>query len=200
MKGNTLQIPSFLLCGSLVRQYLPAGYKNPISFHPLGTTILVSASVNLTILDSIYKWDHEILVSFWIWLISLGIKYKVPVMQMYKFLGGPKCGMRTIVKHTILYGFSGGSDGKESAFNAGDLGLTLGLGRSPGEGNDNPLQYSCLRISWTEEPDGLQPMGSQRVGHDCLTNTHVLYAWHLLVEWIINYIFSKNTHTNGLNW
>ena len=38
----------------------------------------------------------------------------------------------------------GGSDGKESACNAGDPGLIPGLGRSPGEGRDNPLQYSCL--------------------------------------------------------
>ena len=37
-----------------------------------------------------------------------------------------------------------GSDGKESACNAGDLDSIPGLGRSPGEGNDNPLQYSCL--------------------------------------------------------
>ena len=37
-----------------------------------------------------------------------------------------------------------GSDGKESACNVGDLGLIHGLGRSPGEGNGNPLQYSCL--------------------------------------------------------
>ena len=36
------------------------------------------------------------------------------------------------------------ANGKESACNAGDLGLIPGLGRSPGEGNDNPLQYSCL--------------------------------------------------------
>ena len=40
--------------------------------------------------------------------------------------------------------FPGGSDGKVSAYNAGDLGLIPGLGRSPGEGNGNPLQYSCL--------------------------------------------------------
>ena len=40
--------------------------------------------------------------------------------------------------------FPGSSDGKESAFNAGDLGSTPGLGRFPGEGNGNPLQYSCL--------------------------------------------------------
>ena len=42
-------------------------------------------------------------------------------------------------------GFSGGSDGKESAFDAEDLGLIPGLGRSPGEGNGTPLQYSCLK-------------------------------------------------------
>ena len=40
--------------------------------------------------------------------------------------------------------FPGGSDGKASAHNAGDLGSIPGLGRSPGEGNGNPLQYSCL--------------------------------------------------------
>ena len=41
-------------------------------------------------------------------------------------------------------GFPGGSDGKESACNVGDLGLIPGLGRSLGEVNGNPLQYSCL--------------------------------------------------------
>ena len=40
--------------------------------------------------------------------------------------------------------FPGGSDGKESAYNAGDPGYIPGWGRSPGEGNANPLQYSCL--------------------------------------------------------
>ena len=41
-------------------------------------------------------------------------------------------------------GFPGGSDSKESACNAGDPGSIPGSGRSPGEGNSNPLQYSCL--------------------------------------------------------
>ena len=41
-------------------------------------------------------------------------------------------------------GFPGSSNGKESACNVGDLGSIPGLGRSPGEGNGNPLQYSCL--------------------------------------------------------
>ena len=40
--------------------------------------------------------------------------------------------------------FPGGSDGKASVYNAGDLGLIPGLVRSPGEGNGNPLQNSCL--------------------------------------------------------
>ena len=44
-------------------------------------------------------------------------------------------------------GFPGGSDGKASAYSAGDLSLIPGLGRSPGEGNGNPLQYSCLENS-----------------------------------------------------
>ena len=63
-------------------------------------------------------------------------------------------------------GFPGGSEVKAPACNAGDLGSIPGSGRFPGEGNGNPLQYSCLRIPRTEEPGGLQSMGSQRVGHD----------------------------------
>ena len=41
-------------------------------------------------------------------------------------------------------GFPGGSDGKGSVHSAGDLGSIPGSGKSPGEGNGNPLQYSCL--------------------------------------------------------
>jgi len=103
-------------------------------------------------------------------------------------------------------GFPGGSDGKESACNVGDLGSILGLKSFPGEGIGYSLQYSwaspvtqivknppamwetwvqflsqkdpleegmatlssilAWRILWTEEPSGLQSMGSQRVGHD----------------------------------
>ena len=44
----------------------------------------------------------------------------------------------------MFLGFPGGSDGKESACNVGDLGLIPGSGRSPGGGHGNPLQYSCL--------------------------------------------------------
>ena len=48
-------------------------------------------------------------------------------------------------------GFPDGSDGKDSACNVGDLGSVPGLGRSPGEGNGYPLQYSCLENSMDRE-------------------------------------------------
>ena len=60
----------------------------------------------------------------------------------------------------------GGSDGKESACNVGDLGLIPELGRSSGGGNGNPLQYSCLENPHGQEPGGLQSIASHRVQHD----------------------------------
>ena len=66
-------------------------------------------------------------------------------------------------------GFPHSSVGKESACNAGDLGSIYGSGRSPGEGNGNPLQYSCLenpkdRGAWRATVHGVA-----RVGHDVET-------------------------------
>ena len=58
---------------------------------------------------------------------------------------------------------------KNPPANAGDIrdmGSIPRLGRSPGGGHGNPLQYSSLETLWIEEPGVLQSMGSQRVGHD----------------------------------
>ena len=74
--------------------------------------------------------------------------------------------------------------GKESTCKAGAAGevvLIPGLERPPGVGNSNPLQYSCLEnpgnLAWrTEEPDGLQYIGSQRARHDRATNTKMVFA------------------------
>ena len=72
--------------------------------------------------------------------------------------------------------FPGGSDGKESACSAGDLGLILG--------REDPLekgmvihssQYSCLENCMERGVDGLQSMGCQRVGHDSMTNTFTFF-------------------------
>ena len=53
-----------------------------------------------------------------------------------------------------------------NAVDVRDKGLIPGLGGSPGGGNGNPLQYLAWRIPWTEEPGGLQFIGSQRIGYD----------------------------------
>ena len=69
-------------------------------------------------------------------------------------------------------GFPGSSAGKESACNAGDLGYIPGLGRSPGEGHGNPLQYSCL-----EKPHGQRSLvGYSPWGHKESDTTEQLSA------------------------
>ena len=60
----------------------------------------------------------------------------------------------------------GGSVGKEPACNVGDLSLIPGLEISSGEGNGNPLHYSCLENSMDREAWQATVLGSQRVGHD----------------------------------
>ena len=102
--------------------------------------------------------------------------------------------------NTVVFnlGFPGGSDGKASACNAGDLGSIPGSGRSPGEGNGNPLQYSCLenlmdRGTWR----GL--VGSQRVRHDWATKNAMFYQnikcgnilLQLLLIWLFIAVISK---------
>ena len=79
--------------------------------------------------------------------------------------------------------FPGSSDGKESACNAEDLGSILGWERSPGEGKATHSSIFAWRIPWTKEPDGLQSMGSQRVGHDRSDLAHTCMCVH--------------THTHG---
>ena len=67
----------------------------------------------------------------------------------------------------VFMGFPGGSDGKESTCNEGDLGLISELGRSPGGGHGNPLQYSCL-----ENPHGQRSLvGYSPGGHKELDMT-----------------------------
>ena len=64
-------------------------------------------------------------------------------------------------------GFPGGSDGKESTCNIGDLGWIPGLGRSPGGGHGNLLQYSCLenpRGAWQATVHGVTKSWTQRSG------------------------------------
>ena len=82
-------------------------------------------------------------------------------------------------------GLPGGSDGKESACNVGDLGLIPGLGRSPGEGNGNPLQYSCLEKwgAWQATVHGVSKSQTRLSNyHFCFSHTHT------------------HTHTHGVSF
>ena len=84
-------------------------------------------------------------------------------------------------------GLSGGSDGKESTYNVGDLGSVPGLGRSPRGGHGNPLQYSCL-----ENPQGQKRLaatvhGAQRVGHNW---GNLVSTWGLVRTWGLNALCS----------
>ena len=69
----------------------------------------------------------------------------------------------------MYLGFWGGSAVKNSPTSAGDVSSIPGSGRSPREGNGNPLQYSCLGNAQTEEPGGYSPWGCKRVRHNLVT-------------------------------
>ena len=83
-----------------------------------------------------------------------------------------------MVVNTWDEGFSCTSVTKETVCNAGDLGLIPGSGRSPGEGNGNPLQYLCLGNPMDRGAGRLQSMGSQRVGHNLATKPSP-HTWRL---------------------
>ena len=78
--------------------------------------------------------------------------------------------------YVIGYWFCFSACNTWNACNARNLDPITRLGRYPGEGNGNPLQYSCLENSMDEEPSGLQSLGLQRVGH-YLSDSHTLILW-----------------------
>ena len=88
--------------------------------------------------------------STWAYLVAQLVK-NLPIMQETWFDSWVRKipWRRDMLPTPVFWGFTGGSDGKESACNTGDLGLILGLGRSPEGRHVNPPQYSCL-----ENPHG----------------------------------------------
>ena len=71
-----------------------------------------------------------------------------------------------------------------------------------GEGNGTPLQYSCLEIPWTEEPDRLQSMGSQRVGHYWATSFSLFTFMHWRRKWQPTPVLNRleNPRDRGAWW
>ena len=86
---------------------------------------------------------------------------------LVQFLGRKIPWRRDRLLTPVFLGFPGDSDGKESAYNARDLGSIPGLGRPSGGGHGNPTPVFLPGDSpWTEAPGGLQFMGSQRAEHN----------------------------------
>ena len=79
--------------------------------------------------------------------------------------------------------FPGGSDGKESVYNAWDPGSSPGLGRSLEKEIAIHSSTTAWKIPWTEEPGRLQSMGSQRVGHDWATSVSLFTFMHWRRKW-----------------
>ena len=97
-------------------------------------------------------------------------------------------------KDFISYlGYPFSSVGKESACNSGDPGLIPGLGRSPGEGNGNPLQYSCLENSMDKGAWQVTVHGVTIIRHDLVTKPP---PYHI---YILSSSLNKNSLTELLN-
>ena len=133
--------------------------------------------------------------SFW-YLSKVNLIISNTLKNIYYF-------QQKLLKHNIIrrhWIFPGGSDGKVSAYNAGDLGSIPGSGRSPGEGNGNPLQYSCLenpvdRGTWL----GYSPWG--RKESDTTSLTHSCIGWaSLAAQSVKNPCAMQETWVRSLGW
>ena len=98
-------------------------------------------------LSALWKFDlSDQIIYIWASLVAQLVKNPPAVQEtLVQFLGWEDpLGRRDKLPTPLFLAFSGGSAGKESTCNAGDPGSIPGLGRSPGEGNSNSFQYSCL--------------------------------------------------------
>ena len=115
-----------------------------------------------------FQWDGVQVRVFIVTQASLVAQLvnKLPAIQetSVQFLGWEDPLEKEQTTHSSILGFPDGSDSKESACHAGDLGSNTGLGRFPGEGNDYPLQYSGLENSVDRRTWQATFMGSQRGG------------------------------------
>ena len=133
--------------GLLLGQSVIAGYSSGGELMP---AILSSLKSTLSGNDSFMLPSDQLAI-----LCSISKKefsfYPLALLELWACNSHSLCflELNSLQLSVFVLGFPGGSDGKESTCNAGDLGSIPGLGRSPGGGHGNPLQYSCL-----ENPHG----------------------------------------------
>ena len=123
-------------------------------------------------------------------------------LHLFHYGLSPDIGCSSLYYMGYWLGFPGGSDGKESACNLGDLGSIPGKKDLLEKGMATHSSILAWRIPWTKEPGGLQFMGLQRVGHDWATNTFtllfLLYSKTLLFSHFIYnslYLLTPNSHS-----
>ena len=118
--------------------------------------IAISFSISISLIIINVKHIYMCLLVIWTSLVAQTVKH-LPTMweTRVQSLGQEDLLEKETATHSIFLpcpkkgaqrnmGFPGGSDGKASAYNAGNLGSIPASGRSPGEGNGTPFQYSCL--------------------------------------------------------
>ena len=118
-------------------------------------------------------WNEEMYIWVWIWVLPFIIW--VITGKLFKFFD-----LRILIHYLSWQyvcssqGFPGGSDGKESTCSVGDPSSIPGLGRSPGGGHGNPLQYSCLENPHEQRsPVGYSPWGLKELDKTEWLSTHV---------------------------
>ena len=125
--------------------------RKSLEFHQSSTAVLQITS----------KYNDSKQQTF-IMSVSLGQESGMALPEVPNDLGGYIYFLPTDALHRATQGFPCGSDGKAFAYTAGDLGLSPALGRSSGEGNGNPLHYSCLENPMYRGGWWVQSMGSQK--------------------------------------
>ena len=123
--------------------------------------------------------------------------------QCNSWIGKIPC-RRVRLPTLVFLGFLGGSDGRESICNVGDLGLIPGLGRSSGRRHGNPFQYSCLENSHGRRSlAGYSPWGHKESDTTVRLSTaqHILSCGASLVaQWLKTHLPMKETWVQSLGW
>ena len=132
------------------RKYVTVSIVSPSIYHEvMGLDAMIFVfwmlSFKPTFSLSSFTFIKRLFSSFFAFFHKGGVICISEVIDIFPgYLDSSLCIIQPGISHDVLWGFPGGSEVKASACNVGDLGSIPGSGRSPGEGNANPLQYSCL--------------------------------------------------------